>query len=147
MIKNTGGEGHLIEGYGNPIVYGKVTVDPALQTVLVYGHYDVQPADVADGWDQDPFELVIRDGYARARGAVDNKGQFLIHMLTVLEFFKQKKLKYNVIFFLEGDEETGSGKLEDAIKDNLEILKCDAVMISDGEIIGHDQPTLTKSFR
>ena len=136
----------VIEGYDNPIVLASYAADPSYKTVLIYGHYDVQPASKDEGWDNEPFELAERDGRLIARGAIDNKGQVLAHLVNVFELLKGKNLRYNVKFMIEGNEETGSPHLEGFIQDNQELLKTDFVMISDGEISGGVQ-NLEVAFR
>lgn len=141
-----GFESQKISNYGNDIVLAKYVVDSAKPTVLIYGHYDVQPATQDEGWDSDPFTVVEKDGKLYARGIVDNKGQVLIHMATAFELIKEKKLQYNLIFMVEGNEETGSPKLEDFVKDHQDKLQCDFVLFSDGELsMGH--PIVETGFR
>ena len=136
----------LVEGYGNPIVIARYTVDEGLPTVLVYGHYDVQPATKEEGWQQSPFELLETSTKLFARGAVDNKGQCTIHMTTVFELIKQDNLGYNVVFMIEGDEETGSPDLPKFIEDYRDDLAADFALISDGEIIAN-KPMIETGFR
>jgi acetylornithine deacetylase/succinyl-diaminopimelate desuccinylase-like protein len=136
----------LAEGYGNPIVIAHYEADPSFETCLVYGHYDVQPADVADGWDSDPFELTERDGRLFARGAIDNKGQVMVHISNILDLIEEDLLKYNIKFMIEGNEETGSPDMERFMHDYTDKLKADFTMISDGEQSG-DNPTMSVSFR
>jgi len=136
----------VVEGYGNPVVIASYIVDPAYKTVLIYGHYDVQPAGKDEGWDSEPFELIEANGRLMGRGAIDNKGQVLVHMINVFEHIKNKTLGYNVKFMIEGNEETGSPNLEKFIGDNLNLLTADFVMISDGEVSG-GVPNLEVSFR
>ena len=88
-------------GYGNPIVIARYHHDDSLPTVLIYGHYDVQPAEQQDGWKQSPFDLQQTPERLIARGAIDNKGQCAIHMITVFELIKQNNLGYNVVFMIE----------------------------------------------
>lgn len=146
LFKENGFETKLITGYSNPIVFSSLVVNPDFKTVLIYGHYDVQPAELEDGWTNDPFSVAEKDGKVVARGIVDNKGQFLIHLASVLELQKQGKLKYNVKFILEGDEESGSEMLPKFIEDNKELLKTDFALFSDGELtMGH--PTIDVGFR
>ncbi|PWU23419.1 hypothetical protein C5B42_03060 [Candidatus Cerribacteria bacterium 'Amazon FNV 2010 28 9'] len=142
-----GFEYKIVKGYENPIVLATYTVNPQAQTVLIYGHYDVQPAQKEDGWDSDPFTVTEREGRLFARGAVDNKGQILIHMSTVFDLIIEGKLRYNVIFLIEGNEETGSPRLSDFIRDHQDVLKkADFALISDGETTG-GHPTLDVGFR
>lgn len=136
----------LEEGYGNPIVVASYVVNPTYETCLVYGHYDVQPADFSEGWESDPFELTERDNRLYARGAIDNKGQIMVHIFTVLDLIEKGELGYNVKFLLEGNEETGSADIDKFLAARPELLKADFAMISDGEItMGH--PVIEVSFR
>lgn len=147
LFKDNGLEVFCLQGENsNPVVVAGCHQSSDLETVLVYGHYDVQPAVKEDGWISDPFTLSIRDGRLYGRGVVDNKGQNLIHVLTVLELIKLGKLKYNVRFVIEGNEETGNSDLSDLIKNNLDKFQSDIVLISDGEIVG-DTPTIEASLR
>lgn len=130
----------------NPVVYASYTVDKDAETVLVYGHYDVQPALKSDGWDAEPFTLVEKKDRLIARGIVDNKGQVLIHAYTVIELAKAGKLKYNVVFLIEGNEETSNEDLAGLIKKNKSKLKVDHILISDGEIASW-KPVVEYSLR
>lgn len=136
----------VVEGYGNPVVVAYYEVSPENETCLVYGHYDVQPADKSDGWESEPFELTERDGRLYARGAIDNKGQVLVHMVNLFELIESGRLVYNVKFMIEGNEETGSPELERFFKEKVQLLKADFVMLSDGEI-KEDYPTVAVGFR
>lgn len=132
-------------GYGNPIVLAKYTVDEQLPTCIIYGHYDVQPAEISEGWNSDPFELVEKDDRLYARGVVDNKGQVMIHIATIFELIKQNQLCFNVLFMLEGDEETGSAKMKQFVQDHKKDLQADFALLSDGEI--GDFPVIDAGFR
>jgi acetylornithine deacetylase/succinyl-diaminopimelate desuccinylase-like protein len=151
-IENAGGKVELLqEGVSNPVVFGHFLVDPSLHTVLVYGHYDVQPAQKEDGWStDDPFSLQEKDinkiPRLVARGIVDNKGQNLTHIYTVAKLFKEKKLKYNVKFMIEGGEESGSPDVDLVLKKNIEKLRADYVLVSDGEIV-KDFPVMESTLR
>lgn len=136
----------VIEGYGNPFIIATIISDPSLETCLVYGHYDVQPADREDGWKTDPFILTEKDNRLYGRGAMDNKGQHLVHMLTVFELLEKKRLSVNVTFLLEGNEESGSPHLARFISDYKKQLSCDVILISDGEIT-EGFPTIEVGFR
>ncbi len=136
----------LVEWYGNPIVIARYHHDDTLPTVLIYGHYDVQPAEQEDGWEQSPFDLRVTEQRLYARGAVDNKGQCAVHMTTVFELIKNDALAYNVVFMIEGDEETGSPLMPQFVKDYAQELKADFAMISDGEIMGNN-PQIETGFR
>lgn len=146
LFEDNGFEVKIIRGYDNPVITASFEVDADLDTALIYGHYDVQPAQKSDGWDSEPFELTQRDGRLYGRGVVDNKGQVLVHMATIFDLIKKNELKYNIKFILEGNEETGSPNIKQAIKDYKDLLDCDFVMISDGEITA-DHPTIEAGFR
>lgn len=146
QFKENGFDVKKINGYDNSIIVARYEVDPKLKTVLIYGHYDVQPADKEDGWESDPFTVTERNGRLYARGAVDNKGQVLVHIATVFDLIEEKKLKYNVVFMIEGNEESGSPRLSDFIKDHAALLASDLVLVSDGETTG-GHPTLDVGFR
>ncbi len=130
----------------NPVVTAKYWVSDTAKTILIYGHYDVQPADEKDGWFQYPFTLFEKDDRLNARGVVDNKGQTLSHMYAVSRLIKEGKLKYNVIFMLEGNEETGNVDMTDLVKEHADYLKADHIIISDGQIRG-TTPTLEYQMR
>jgi len=130
----------------NPVVFAEYIQSPKMETVLVYGHYDVQPAHKADGWLSDPFTLTERKGRLYGRGVVDNKGQNLIHVFTVCNLIKEGKLAYNVKFMIEGNEETANPDMEAMVKKHKKLLASDAIIISDGEIQG-STPTIDASLR
>ena len=132
---------------GFPIVYGEKMVDAALPTVLVYGHYDVQPADPLGLWHSPPFEPVIKDGKIYARGACDDKGQMYMHVKAVELMLKTDGLPCNVKFMIEGEEEVGSNNLGDFVKANKDRLKADLVVISDTSMIANDVPSITVGLR
>ncbi len=146
IFAQNGFTGHIVRGYGNPIVVARYTVHPLKKTCLIYGHYDVQPAEVKDGWKKDPFTLREEKGRLIARGAVDNKGQIAVHMATIFSLIKSGKLEYNVVFLIEGDEESGSSDMAKFIRDNKKLIESDFVLISDGEITSC-YPTLEAGFR
>ena len=118
-------------------------------TVLIYGHYDVQPVDPVELWESDPFEPEVRDGKIYARGATDNKGQLFAHILGVEELLRQNggHLPVNVIFLLEGEEEVGSGSLSQFIKEHREELACDVIVVSDTGMAAPDTPTFSYGLR
>ncbi|MCF8459306.1 MAG: dipeptidase [Flavobacteriales bacterium] len=132
---------------GYPIVYGEKIVDEKLPTVLVYGHYDVQPADPIELWTSPPFEPVIKDGKIYARGACDDKGQMYMHVKAVELMMKTDGLPCNVKFMIEGEEEVGSDNLGLFVKANKERLKADLVLISDTGMIANDVPSITVGLR
>ena len=138
---------------GHPIVYGEKIIDRAKPTVLMYGHYDVQPADPLNLWDSPPFEPVIKktevhpEGAIYARGACDDKGQIYMH-IKALEFMsKSNELPCNIKFMIEGEEEVGSVNLGKFCNENKEKLKADVVLISDTSIIANDCPSIESGLR
>jgi acetylornithine deacetylase/succinyl-diaminopimelate desuccinylase-like protein len=133
---------------GHPIVYGEWLGAPGKPTVLVYGHYDVQPVDPIELWDSPPFEPVIKDGKIFARGATDDKGQVFMHIKSVEAFFKTEgSLPLNIKFIIEGEEEVGSTNLTSFINKNKDFLKCNAVLISDTALYEPGSPALTYGLR
>jgi acetylornithine deacetylase/succinyl-diaminopimelate desuccinylase-like protein len=132
--------------HSNPVVCASYTVDKTAKTVLVYGHYDVQPAEKKDGWNTDPFVLTKKGDTFIARGVVDNKGQILAHMVGVFDAIKSKSLAYNVKFIIEGNEESGNPDLKKLLQKNKKALQADFILISDSEMVG-TYPTLETSFR
>ena len=132
---------------GHPIVYGEKMVDPSWPTILVYGHYDVQPADPYELWNSPPFEPVIKDGKIFARGACDDKGQMYMHIKAFEALMANDSLSCNVKFMIEGEEEIGSDNLEIFVKNNKEKLKADMVLISDTSIISNETPSITVGLR
>lgn len=138
----------IIPTKGNPLVYGEWMKAAGKPTVLIYGHYDVQPVDPLKLWKSNPFEPVVRDGKIWARGANDNKGQNFVHIKSVEAFLKTKKsLPLNVKFLIEGEEEVGSVNLEKFLKTNQKLLKCDAVLISDTSLYAEGVPTINYGLR
>ena len=138
----------IIPTDGHPLVYGDWMKAPGKPTVLIYGHYDVQPVDPLELWDSDPFEPVIKDDKIWARGADDNKGQNLVHIKSVEAYMKTLgKLPLNIKFLIEGEEEIGSPNLEVFLKKNKKLLKCDAVLISDTSLYAEGIPTINYGLR
>nr|WP_206684076.1 dipeptidase [Pontibacter beigongshangensis] len=137
----------LCETAGYPIVYGEKMVDPALPTVLVYGHYDVQPADPYELWNSPPFEPVIKNEKIYARGACDDKGQMYMHVKAFETMMKHNALACNVKFMIEGEEEVGSANLGTFVKNNLDRLQADVILISDTGMLGNDTPSITSGLR
>jgi acetylornithine deacetylase/succinyl-diaminopimelate desuccinylase-like protein len=133
---------------GNPVVLARNDHKPGRKTVLIYGHYDVQPPDPLELWQTRPFEPVIRDGRIFARGASDNKGQIFAHLVGVEKSLQSNgDLPVNVIFLVEGEEETGSQHLEDFLRKHIAALAADIVVISDTRMVAPDVPTLTYGLR
>lgn len=146
-LRAIGLEAGLVETPGHPVVLAKSGRDPAKRTVLIYGHYDVQPAEPFELWTSPPFEPEIRDGRIWARGATDNKGQILAHILGVEEALREGPLPVNVIFLIEGEEEVGSDHLADFLKTHRAELACDVIVISDTGMAADGYPTLTYALR
>jgi acetylornithine deacetylase/succinyl-diaminopimelate desuccinylase-like protein len=132
---------------GHPIVYGEKIMDVQLPTVLVYGHYDVQPADPIELWTSAPFEPVIRDSKIYARGASDDKGQMFMHIKALEILQNLHLLPYNLKFLIEGEEEIGSDNLDQFVKTNKDLLKADIVLISDTGILSNENPSITVGLR
>jgi acetylornithine deacetylase/succinyl-diaminopimelate desuccinylase-like protein len=143
----------LFKTKGHPIVYGEKIIDKSLPTVLVYGHYDVQPPDPLNLWDSPPFEPVIKktsvhpQGAIFARGACDDKGQVLMHIKAFEAMIKNKTLPCNVKFMIEGEEEVGSANLSDFCIKNKKKLACDVILISDTSMISNNTPSITTGLR
>lgn len=143
----------ICETEGYPIVYGEKIIDPDLPTVLVYGHYDVQPADPIDLWDSPPFEPVIKNteihpqGAIFARGACDDKGQMYMHVKALEFMVKTGQLPCNVKFMIEGEEEVGSENLATFVTNSKEKLANDIILISDTGMIANDVPSITTGLR
>ena len=138
---------------GYPIVYGDKIIDPKKPTVLIYGHYDVQPPDPLELWESGPFEPVIKKtkihpkGAIFARGSADDKGQFYMHVKAVEAMLATDNLPCNVKFMIEGEEEVGSDNLGPFCKENKKKLACDMVLISDTSIIANDCPSISVGLR
>ncbi len=132
---------------GHPVVYGEKIIDPAKPTVLVYGHYDVQPADPLELWHSGPFDPVIKDGKIFARGACDDKGQFYMHVKALETLVQTNTLSTNIKFIIEGEEEIGSPNLAKFIKQHKDLLKADVILISDTAMISMDTPSIDIGVR
>ncbi|KIO79047.1 peptidase dimerization domain protein [Pedobacter lusitanus] len=137
----------ICETAGYPIIYGEKIIDAALPTILVYGHYDVQPADPLELWHTPPFEPTVRDGKIYARGACDDKGQFYMHVKAFELMMKTNTLACNVKFMIEGEEEVGSSNLGIFVNANTERLKADVVLISDTSMISMENPSIETGLR
>lgn len=137
----------VCETGGYPIVYGEKIINKSLPTVLVYGHYDVQPADPLELWDSPPFEPVVKDGLVIARGSADDKGQVYMHVKAFEAMMKTNSLACNIKFMIEGEEEVGSDSLGPFLEANKERLKADVVLVSDTAMISNDTPSLTMGLR
>ena len=138
----------LIETPGNPVVYGDWLGAPGAQTILFYGHYDVQPVDPLELWASPPFEATIREGEIYARGAADDKGQVFMHFKAVEAHMKRTgRLPVNIKFILEGEEEVGSAHLDDFVRDHKDQLAADVVLISDSPMFDRGVPSICYGLR
>ncbi|WP_138992802.1 dipeptidase [Larkinella sp. C7] len=137
----------LHETPGHPVVYAEKLIDDALPTVLVYGHYDVQPADPYELWNTPPFEPTIRNERIYARGSCDDKGQFYMHVKALEAMLATDGLPCNVKVMIEGEEEIGSDHLGNFVAANRDKLKCDVILISDTSIIANDVPSIEAGLR
>ncbi|MDD4819397.1 MAG: dipeptidase [Flavobacteriales bacterium] len=143
----------VMETGGHPAVFAKKTIDTTLPTVLVYGHYDVQPVDPLELWESDPFEPFIKatknhpEGAIIGRGANDDKGQMYMHILAFEYLVKSGNLPCNVKFLIEGEEEIGSANLDNFIEKNKDILSCDVVLVSDTTMAGKETPSVMTGLR
>ena len=132
---------------GHPIVYGEKIIDPSKLTILVYGHYDVQPADPLELWHSGPFEPVIKDGRLYARGSADDKGQVYMHVKAFETMASTGTLTCNVKFIIEGEEEIGSPSLGKFVEAHTDLLKCDVVLISDTSMLSTETPSIDVGLR
>ncbi len=151
LVKKLSGMGldvKMHETPGHPVVVAKNEHKAGCKTVLIYGHYDVQPVDPVELWDSDPFEPEIRDGRIWCRGATDNKGQMMAHVLGVEEMLEKKgELPVNLIFLFEGEEEIGSPSLVPFLLENKEELACDIIAVSDTGMVARGVPTMGYGLR
>ena len=137
----------LYDTDGYPVVYGEKIIDPSKPTVLVYGHYDVQPPDPLELWHSGPFEPVIKDGKLYARGSSDDKGQFFMHVKALEMMIKTDSLPCNVKFLIEGEEEIGSPNLGKFVSEHKDLLKADVILISDTAMISMENPSIDIGVR
>jgi acetylornithine deacetylase/succinyl-diaminopimelate desuccinylase-like protein len=147
-LKRTGLQADVVATRGHPIVWARNQHQSGRRTILIYGHYDVQPPDPLELWDSPPFEPVLKDGYVFARGATDNKGQILAHIIGIQETIEQDgQLPVNVHLVIEGEEEIGSGNLAPFLDQNRDALKCDVAVVSDTGMIARGVPTMSYGLR
>jgi acetylornithine deacetylase/succinyl-diaminopimelate desuccinylase-like protein len=147
-LASIGLETKLVPTRGHPVVWARNQHRPGRRTVLIYGHYDVQPPDPLELWDSPPFEPVLKNGYVFARGATDNKGQILSHILGIQEMTEQdSELPVNLHLVVEGEEEIGSANLGNFLNQNRDALKCDVAVVSDTGMIARGVPTLSYGLR
>ena len=140
-------EAQVMPTSGNPVVFGRKMVDPSYKTILVYGHYDVQPPEPLEKWHTDPFEPVIHDDAIWCRGANDDKGQLFMHIKAFEYMVRTGQLKHNVKFIFEGEEEIGSPSLPEFIKANKELLAADICLVSDTTMISDKVPSINCGMR
>lgn len=132
---------------GHPVVYGEKIINKNIPTVLVYGHYDVQPAEPLELWHSGPFDPVIKDGKVYARGSADDKGQFFMHVKALETLVNTNTMTTNIKFLIEGEEEIGSPNLGKFVAENKELLKADTILISDSSMLSMENPSLDIGVR
>lgn len=137
----------VMETGGHPVVYGEKLIDPAKPTVLVYGHYDVQPVEPLEEWKTPPFEPTIIDDKVFARGSADDKGQFYMHIKALETMVKTNTMRTNIKFIIEGEEEVGSPNLGKFVAEHKDLLKADVILISDSSLLSMDNPSLDTGVR
>ena len=147
LLEAGAGKAEIYATDGHPVVYAEKITDPAAPTVLVYGHYDVQPADPLELWKSGPFEPVIKDGKIFARGACDDKGQFYMHVKALETLVNTNTLTTNIKFIIEGEEEVGSPNLAKFVESHTELLASDVILISDTAMISMDTPSIDVGVR
>jgi len=140
-------KGEVMSTDGHPAVYGEKIVDASKPTVLVYGHYDVQPVEPLELWHSGPFEPVIKDGKIYARGSADDKGQFYMHIKALETMVQTGSMSTNIKFLIEGEEEVGSPNLGKFVAAHKDLLKADVILISDSSMLGMDKPSLDVGVR
>src|SRR5439155_6412290 len=137
----------VYETTGHPVVYAEKIVDPTKPTVLVYGHYDVQPPDPLNLWHSGPFEPVIKDGRIYARGSADDKGQFYMHVKALETMVRTKTMSTNIKFLIEGEEEVGSPNLGKFVEEHKDLLRADVILISDSAMLSMETHSLDIGVR
>ncbi len=147
LLEAGAGKVEIYATEGHPVVYAEKIIDPSKPTVLVYGHYDVQPADPLELWHSGPFEPLIKDGKIYARGSCDDKGQFYMHVKALETMVKTNSLCTNIKFCIEGEEEVGSPNLAKFVKSHKDLLKADVILISDTAMISMDTPSIDIGVR
>ena len=147
LLDSGADKAEVMETAGHPVVFGEKIIDPSKPTVLVYGHYDVQPPEPLELWHSGPFDPVIKDGKVFARGSADDKGQFYMHVKAMEIMHKTNSMETNIKFLIEGEEEVGSPNLAKFVAENKELLKADVILISDSALLSMDTPTLDVGMR
>ncbi|MEO7960837.1 MAG: dipeptidase [Ginsengibacter sp.] len=147
LLSSGADKAEILSTDGFPVIYGEKIIDKNLPTVLVYGHYDVQPAEPLELWNSGPFEPVIKDGKVYARGSADDKGQFFMHVKALETLVKTNTMSTNIKFLIEGEEEIGSPHLGKFVAQNKEMLKADVILISDSSMLSLETPSLDIGVR
>lgn len=147
LLEKGADKAEVLNTEGHPVIFGEKIIDPALPTVLVYGHYDVQPVEPLNLWKSPPFEPEIRDGKIFARGADDDKGQMFMHFAAFEYLVQSGQLPCNVKFMIEGEEEIGSPSLGKFMEQNREKLAADVILVSDTSMLGAENPSITTGLR
>ncbi|MGZ3852925.1 MAG: dipeptidase [Flavisolibacter sp.] len=147
LLDSGADKAEVMDTDGHPVVYGEKIIDPKKPTVLVYGHYDVQPPEPLELWHSGPFEPVIKDGKVYARGSADDKGQFYMHVKAMETMTKTNSMETNIKFLIEGEEEVGSPNLGKFVAAHKDLLKADVILISDSAMISMENPSLDIGVR
>lgn len=147
LISSGCNKAEVMETGGHPVVYGEKIIDPSKPTVLVYGHYDVQPVEPLEEWKTPPFEPTIIDGKVFARGSADDKGQFYMHVKALETMVKTNTMATNIKFIIEGEEEVGSPNLGKFVAEHKDLLKADVILISDSSLLSMENPSLDTGVR
>jgi acetylornithine deacetylase/succinyl-diaminopimelate desuccinylase-like protein len=147
LLDSGADKAEVMETEGHPVVYAEKIIDPSKPTVLVYGHYDVQPPDPLELWHSGPFDPVIKDGKVYARGSADDKGQFYMHVKALETMVKTDTMETNIKFLIEGEEEVGSPNLGKFVTEHKDLLKADVILISDSAMISMENPSLDIGVR
>lgn len=147
LLDSGADKAEVMDTAGYPVVYGEKIIDPSKPTVLVYGHYDVQPPEPLELWHSGPFDPVIKDGKVFARGSADDKGQFYMHLKALETMVKTNSMETNIKFLIEGEEEVGSPNLGKFVADHKDLLKADVILISDSSLLSMENPSLDVGVR
>src|SRR2546423_6936642 len=147
LLDSGANKAEVMETEGHPVVYAEKIIDPSKPTVLVYGHYDVQPPEPLELWHSGPFDPVIKEGKVYARGSADDKGQFYMHVKAMEVLTKTNSMETNIKFLIEGEEEVGSPNLGKFVAEHKDLLKADVILISDSAMISMDNPSLDIGVR
>jgi acetylornithine deacetylase/succinyl-diaminopimelate desuccinylase-like protein len=147
LLDSGADKAEVMDTDGHPVVFGEKIIDPNKPTVLVYGHYDVQPPEPLELWHSGPFEPVIKDGKVYARGSADDKGQFYMHVKALETMTKTNSMETNIKFLIEGEEEVGSPNLGKFVAAHKDLLKADVILISDSAMISMENPSLDIGVR